>query len=153
MKDMRFRRKRHTPLELSILAPHLNFLTTKIDQQPNVKANGGQIIDELYFMIFRQYLYGLQFHHYSLINEKVGQVITQNDPIINDLKARFADIRNARLIQFVGQCLVINVLQEAGAKHPMNLNGATNDPLRQWIVFHRKDLFMATIHVFHVPPV
>ncbi len=55
---------------------------------------------------------GLHLHEYATIYEEIRFIISDIDPVIEDLDALLLNHFDLGLTQFMGECIFVNLLQE-----------------------------------------
>jgi len=70
MRDMKGGSIRAWAVELAKFPSHLNFLAAKIDEQADIVANRGEVIDELNLMGFYELIHGFYFQDDAFVDHK-----------------------------------------------------------------------------------
>jgi hypothetical protein len=81
--------------------------------------------------------YAFQFQDKRVFHENVHPVAAVDlDSLVLDRKRQQESKCNSTQLEFVGQTLLIRRLQQSWAQVTMDLNSASNYPIREFIEFH-----------------
>jgi len=117
------------PLEAS-----LHQLAVKIKQQPSLNAAQTHVSEQPGFMDLLEAIHGLEFNDQGSGDNQVHSIAAvELDALVGNRKWHLPFKWQATELQFMAKAFLIGRFEKARAKNTMNLNGSSNDFLREQI--------------------
>ena len=106
----------------------------KVDEEPSAPPGGSQIVYELDLVRWSYAADRFQFHDSPFFDEKVGYVRADYLSLVSSFNPRlWGEVETCRP-QFDGQGILVDSLQVPRSKMVVDLKGASNDSLGQFVV-------------------
>ena len=103
----------------------------KIDQEAEFEAAGFEVVQALSQVLIRQRIATLQFNDDRALNKNIGEVVTDDPPLVLNGQWRLTLRSNAPKFKLIRQRALVNFLQKPGPEVIADLEGRANDPFRQ----------------------
>ena len=128
-------------------ATDFGFGVCKVDQEANLDAGGFEVIEQLGFMGFGEFVLCLEFEKYFLIYDDIGNVLSDEHPFVVNRETLLRFYDQSDFLQFNHQCVVIDLFQKTRTKLPKNLEHTPSNGIGQFFLFHSMPF-----RSFRVPP-
>ena len=99
-----------------VFALKIQPLRAKIDQQTNLNAGRGEVIDELHLVGRNQRLHSLVFNHYRPLDQHIRRKVTNHNFVISHLNELFTFDVQSHLLELMRQRPLVYRLQKPGPK-------------------------------------
>ena len=97
-------------------------------------AGGFEVVEELRFVNLGQGSNGLQLDYDLVIHEKVGTKVAGEDAFVLHGQPGLTLVWDAAQLELVGQGLIVDRLEKAGAEKAMHFHGRADDGVGQVFV-------------------
>jgi hypothetical protein len=105
----------------------------EVQQQTQMKASRFQVVYALRGVRRVECLAGFQLDDDCFLNHQIGDIVSDDNAVVVNRDTLLLRDRKPRFAQFMGQGVLVNLLQKPSAKRIQHVKCATNDTLRQRI--------------------
>ena len=119
---------------------------TEVDEQAIVQFGGFQIVEHLRFVVRVERIGGLELHNDTLINQKVGREVADEETIlVKDLNTLLLFNPEPKARQAVCKGVFVNTFQEPDTEITVDIIGSLTDDVTELIRCHNSLPFNGSV--------